>query len=102
MLAVIIIVTHFHGQLVLLLSEGEALPTDGVMEPLPVVAVLPLLVAPAPMTREKNNILAGKIQTSLVPPNFSLLGHHPVLVPTLQNINEILSTLYVKKEISST
>ena len=50
MLVFITIVTHFHGQLVLLLSEGDALPADSVVQPLPVVAVLPLLVAPAPMT----------------------------------------------------
>ena len=56
MLAVIVIITHFHNQLVLLLSEGEALSTDSVVQPLPVVAVLLLLVAPVLVTRKEDKL----------------------------------------------
>ena len=65
-LAIVIIITGLHRQLVLAVGEGKALPADRVVEPPPLMAVLPLLVATAPVAREENDILAGKVQTSLI------------------------------------
>ena len=83
-LAPLLLAARLHHQLVLGLGQGEALAAGGVAQGAALVAVLPPLVAAAPVTPEQDDVGAGEVDAVVVPPDLPLLGQHPVLVTSLQ------------------